>query len=63
MQVFREIDRSTYRLGHIVNGILLAGILIATFTQRSSLMMENRCRENLSNDEYKRMAAIKEACD
>jgi len=61
--MFREIDKSTYRRGHIVISSLLASILIVTFIQRFSLMMENRRREYLSQDEYERRAAIKEACD
>lgn len=37
--------------------------LIATFLLRFHLERENRRREHLSLDEYKREAAIQEACD
>ncbi|CAF4816787.1 unnamed protein product [Rotaria sp. Silwood1] len=61
--IYREVDKPTYRRGHLTCGGIVAASLIVTITLRICLMRENDRRTNLSPEEKKREAAIKEPCD
>jgi hypothetical protein len=56
-------NKSVSRRDHIIACGFLAGALIMTLILRVCLMMENRRREYLSNDDYNREATIEEPCD
>ncbi|CAF3603156.1 unnamed protein product [Rotaria sp. Silwood1] len=61
--VQRVEDKLVSRQDHIIAIGFLVGALIMTLILRICLMMENRRREYLSNDDYNREATIEEPCD
>ncbi|CAF3389235.1 unnamed protein product [Rotaria socialis] len=62
-QVFSGEDKPVSRRDHIIASGFLVGALIMTLILRYCLMMENRRRQYLSDDDYNREAAIEEPCD
>ncbi|CAF3798290.1 unnamed protein product [Rotaria sordida] len=62
-QIYRDVDKPTYRRGHGICGGMIAASLILTIILRVCLMRENHRRTNLSPEEYEREAAVKEPCD
>ncbi|CAF1407665.1 unnamed protein product [Rotaria sordida] len=62
-QIYRDVDKPTYRRGHAICGGLIAVSIVATIILWVCLMKENNRRTNLSPEEYTREATIKEPCD
>ncbi|CAF4925161.1 unnamed protein product [Rotaria sp. Silwood1] len=61
--IYREMDKPTYRRGHLICGGMIVVSIIATIVLHIYLMKENKRRICLSTEEYTREATIKEPCD
>ncbi|CAF1589990.1 unnamed protein product [Didymodactylos carnosus] len=61
--IYRDVDKPTYRRGHLICAGMMVVSFIVTIILRICLMRENHRRTNLSLEEYAREAAIKEPCD
>ncbi|CAF1229779.1 unnamed protein product [Rotaria sordida] len=56
-------DESTNRRNDFICIGIVAASLVLVIILRICLMLENRWRDNLSQEKYARLAAIKEPCD
>ncbi len=61
--MYRAGDKPTYQRGHIIASSFVASALILTLILRFCLLLENRRRKHLLQDEYNREANIEEPCD
>ncbi|CAF1100878.1 unnamed protein product [Rotaria sordida] len=60
---FIHHDESTNRRNDFICIGIVAASLVLVIILRICLMLENRWRDNLSQEKYARLAAIKEPCD
>ncbi|CAF3141354.1 unnamed protein product [Rotaria sp. Silwood2] len=61
--IYRDVDGPTYRRGHLICSAMILVSIITTIILRICLRKENNRRENLSLEQYRREASIKESCD
>ncbi|CAF3778538.1 unnamed protein product [Rotaria sp. Silwood1] len=62
-QIYGEVNKPTYRQGHLICSGAIIIALVTTFILRYCLKRENDRRSHLSSSDYEREAAVKEPCD